>query len=117
MEADAELLYAGRAALHRRGRRNPQRSAQLRRCQATAGGKRLCRSAGHRAGGAGYACSQGLGRSDVGLLKRLGIKAELVALDSSTLFARMRQKSPPSEGGWNTFPSRGKGAASITPAR
>ncbi len=51
------------------------------------------------------------------LLKRLGMKADLVALDSGTLFARMPQKSPPAEGGWNMFLVWGNGAANISPAQ
>jgi peptide/nickel transport system substrate-binding protein len=51
------------------------------------------------------------------LLKRLGMKADLVALDSGTLFARMPQKSPPAEGGWNMFLVSGNGAVNVSPAQ
>jgi peptide/nickel transport system substrate-binding protein len=51
------------------------------------------------------------------LLKRLGMKADLVALDVGTLFARMPQKSPPAEGGWNMFLVYGNGATNISPAQ
>jgi peptide/nickel transport system substrate-binding protein len=51
------------------------------------------------------------------LLKRLGMKVDLVAVDSGTVFARMPQKSPPAEGGWNMFLSYGNGASNISPAQ
>jgi len=51
------------------------------------------------------------------LLKRLGMKVDLVAVDSGTVFARMPQKSPPAEGGWNMFLVWGNGATNISPAQ
>jgi peptide/nickel transport system substrate-binding protein len=38
------------------------------------------------------------------LLKRLGMKADIVATDSGTVVARRAQKSPPGQGGWRCSP-------------
>ena len=64
VEADAGLFHARHAALHRGGRRNPQRTAQSRCRQETARRKRLFGRAGHLLGGAGSADHQGAGRRD-----------------------------------------------------
>jgi peptide/nickel transport system substrate-binding protein len=49
------------------------------------------------------------------LLKRLGMKVDLVAIDWGTVVARRGQKSPPGQGGWHMTVSWFAGADSINP--
>jgi peptide/nickel transport system substrate-binding protein len=51
------------------------------------------------------------------LLKRLGMKVDMVATDWGTVIARRAQKSPPGQGGWQIFLSWAAGAAMINPAQ
>jgi peptide/nickel transport system substrate-binding protein len=50
------------------------------------------------------------------LLKRLGMKVDLVAVDWGTVAARRTQKLPPGQGGWHMFHGWGVGADFTTPA-
>jgi peptide/nickel transport system substrate-binding protein len=49
------------------------------------------------------------------LLKRLGMKVDLVAIDWGTVVARRGQKAPPGQGGWHLTLSWFSGADSIDP--
>jgi peptide/nickel transport system substrate-binding protein len=49
-------------------------------------------------------------------LKRIGINVDFVATDWGTLGARRAQKSPPTQGGWNLFPSWSAGVGWANPA-
>ena len=62
LEAAAGLLHAGYAALHGRGRRDPERQARSRNGKEAAGRERLFRPAGHVRRGAGSTDHQGAGR-------------------------------------------------------
>jgi peptide/nickel transport system substrate-binding protein len=49
------------------------------------------------------------------LLKRLGMKVDFAAVDWGTVVARMFQKSPPDQGGWQMFPISGWGVDFVDP--
>jgi peptide/nickel transport system substrate-binding protein len=49
------------------------------------------------------------------LLKRLGMKVDYVAVDNGTQVARMGQKRPPGQGGWQIVPASGFGVEFIDP--
>jgi peptide/nickel transport system substrate-binding protein len=50
------------------------------------------------------------------LLKHLGMKVDLVALDWASVLTRRTSKSPPSQGGWHLFPTVIPGLACASPA-
>jgi peptide/nickel transport system substrate-binding protein len=50
------------------------------------------------------------------LLKRLGMKVDFAAIDWGTVIARVNQKSPPAQGGWNMQHTWVAGAAYTNPA-
>jgi peptide/nickel transport system substrate-binding protein len=50
------------------------------------------------------------------LLKRLGMKVDLVAVDFATVLTRRTSKSPPSQGGWHMYPTANPGIACANPA-
>jgi peptide/nickel transport system substrate-binding protein len=49
------------------------------------------------------------------LLKRLGMKVDYAAVDNGTLAARLGQKRPPGQGGWQIAPTDGAGVRFIDP--
>jgi peptide/nickel transport system substrate-binding protein len=49
------------------------------------------------------------------LLKRLGMKVDFQAIDWGTQVARLTQKSPPAQGGWNMYPVWSAGADYVNP--
>ena len=57
-----------------------------------------------------------MGEVTADLLKRMGIKVDLVATDWGTVVARRAVKTPPGQGGWNMFHTWHTGAGCINPA-
>ena len=57
-----------------------------------------------------------MGEVTVDLLKRLGMKVDLVATDWGTVVARRAVKAPPGQGGWHMFHSWHTGPVCINPA-
>ena len=98
VEAAAGFLHAGHAALHRGRRRNPQRSAQPRRRQETAGGQRLCRQPVTCLVAQDQPITKAQGDVTADLLKRLGMNVDFAAIDWGTVGARRAVKTPPGQG-------------------
>jgi peptide/nickel transport system substrate-binding protein len=57
-----------------------------------------------------------MGEVTVDLLKRMGMKVDLVATDWGTVVARRAVKAPPGQGGWHMFHSWHTGPVCINPA-
>src|SRR6201987_2104889 len=57
-----------------------------------------------------------MGEVTADLLKRMGMKVDLVATDWGTVGARRAVKTPPGQGGWNMFHTWHTGAGSVNPA-
>jgi peptide/nickel transport system substrate-binding protein len=57
-----------------------------------------------------------MGEVTADLLKRMGMKVDLVATDWGTVVARRAVKTPPGQGGWNMFHTWHTGGGCINPA-
>ena len=57
-----------------------------------------------------------MGEVTADLLKRMGMKVDLVATDWGTVGARRAVKTPPGQGGWHMFHTWHTGAGSVNPA-